>query len=361
LSSRFEDRTRPVREGEELDLEGLRPYLEQLLDEPLAAVEIEQFPGGHSNLTYALRTAATSGDTRELVLRRPPFGSKVKRAHDMGREYRVLSKLGPVKPWAPVPLGFCDDESVIGAEFYVMQRLHGVVLRRSVPDGMQMDEAIAGHLCETLIDTLVELHAVDYRAIGLADLGKPEGYVERQVRGWIKRYGDARTDQVEAMDAAAHWLEENMPASGAGTIIHNDYKFDNVVYDSERFERIVGVLDWEMATLGDPLMDLGTTLCYWVEPRDADGLKNLAFAPTTLPGMWTRAQLAQRYAEKSGRDLDDIVFYYVFGLYKTAVVLQQIYFRYQQGLTKDPRFAALNLGVGLLAERAVQAIDERAL
>jgi aminoglycoside phosphotransferase (APT) family kinase protein len=356
VSSRFEDRTRPVREGEELDVQRLRPYLESVLGEPVPSIEVEQFPGGHSNLTYALRLGQ-----RELVLRRPPFGSKVKRAHDMGREYRVLSKLGPVKPWAPTPLAFCEDEAVLGAEFYLMERLHGVVLRRGVPDGMPMNAALATRLCETLIDTLVELHAVDYREVGLAELGKPDGYVQRQVGGWIKRYGDARTEQVEAMDTAAGWLQKHMPPAGPGTIIHNDYKFDNVVYESERFERIIGVLDWEMATLGDPLMDLGTTLCYWVEPRDAAGLKNLAFAPTTLPGMLSRSELAQRYADKSGRDLGDIVFYYVFGLYKTAVVLQQIYYRYHQGLTQDPRFASLNLGVGLLADRAVQALDEQAL
>lgn len=355
LVSGYQDRARATREGEELPLEPLRAYLAELLGgaEELA---IEQFPGGHSNLTYLLRYGK-----RELVLRRPPFGSKVKRAHDMGREFRFLSKLGPAKPWAPTPLGFCDDPAVIGAEFYLLERLRGVILRRGVPAGLTVDEPMARRLSETLLDVLIELHDVDYEAIGLGDLGRPNGFVERQVRGWTRRYDDARTEDIPEMPSVAKWLAANLPKSQTATIIHNDYKFDNVMYDSERFERIIGVLDWEMTTLGDPLIDLGTSLCYWVEKADGPALQNLSFAPTMLPGMATRSELAERYASITGRDLSDIVFYYSFGLFKTAVVLQQIYYRYHQGLTKDPRFAALNLGVRLLAEKAAEHIERRSL
>jgi aminoglycoside phosphotransferase (APT) family kinase protein len=321
--------------------------LDSRLGVPLADLEVQQFPGGYSNLTYLLR----SGD-REWVLRRPPFGSKVKRAHDMGREHLILSKLARHCRWAPKPLTFCDDTSIIGAEFYVMERIRGVILRKTLPAGLTIDTATAGRLCETLLDALVELHRLDVREVGLTGLGKPDGYVTRQVEGWAKRYADAKTDDIAAMPRVADWLAANIPSSPTACIIHNDYKFDNVVYDSECFERIVGILDWEMTTIGDPLMDLGTALCYWVQANDPPGLQNLAFGPTTLPGMLTREQLTLRYADATGIDVSDIVFYYVFGLFKTAVVCQQIYYRFKQGLTKDARFAGLIEGVRLMADKA---------
>lgn len=351
----FEDASKPVREGEALDVARLAAFLERELGE-LGPLTVEQFPGGHSNLTYLLRAGE-----RELVLRRPPFGSKVKRAHDMGREHRVLDKLSQHKSWAPKPLLFCDDHDVIGADFYVMERIHGVILRRRVPEGLVIDEATAGRLSRTLLDTMVELHALDYEAIGLGDLGKPEGFVERQVTGWTKRYADAKTEDIPQMPKVAAWLSENMPPSLSPTIIHNDYKFDNVMYESTAFERIVGVLDWEMATIGDPLMDLGTTLCYWVEDADPPPVKAFGFGPTSRPGMLTRAELAARYAEATGRDISNIVFYFTFGLFKTAVVLQQIYYRYEQGLTTDARFAMMIEGVRLLALMADRAVTTQSL
>jgi aminoglycoside phosphotransferase (APT) family kinase protein len=348
-----QDKPRKVRDGEQLDLEKLAPYLAEHLGVAVDDLAVEQFPGGHSNLTYLITVGG-----REYVMRRPPFGSKVKKAHDMGREHRVLSKLSAVRDWAPKPVLRCEDAGIIGADFYLMERMRGVILRRSVPEGVTVDETVAARLCETLLDTLVDLHSLDPAELGLAELGRPEGYVERQVSGWAKRYEGSKTDDIAAIPAVATWLREHMPTSPPACIIHNDYKFDNVVYDSVAFERIVGVLDWEMATLGDPLMDLGTTLCYWVEDGDADGLKNLSFAPTMLPGMYSRRQLAERYAERTGRDLSQILFYFVFGLFKTAVVLQQIYYRYAQGLTTDARFAGLIHGVRLLAEAAQAAIDK---
>ncbi len=357
----FEDRSKPVRKGEELDGQKLRPYLEEALAEPISALTVTQFRGGYSNLTYLLRWPRPDGSERSVVLRRPPFGSKVKRAHDMAREHRILSQLSPHLTWVPKPLAFCQDHDVLGADFYVMERIAGVILRREVPQGVPLDEAMARRMCETLLDTLIELHALDYDAIGLGDLGKPEGYVERQIRGWIKRYGDAQTDPIEQLPAVADWLVANLPSSGPATILHNDHKFDNVIWDSERFERVIGVLDWEMATLGDPLMDLGTTLCYWIEARDHAGLQNMSFGPTHLPGMLTRRQLCDRYGERTGRDVSNIVFYYVYGLYKTAVVVQQIYYRFKHGLTQDPRFAGLIFAVRLLGERAAETIEVQEL
>jgi aminoglycoside phosphotransferase (APT) family kinase protein len=348
------DRARQVRAGEELDLKSLGSWLRARLAELSGSDElvIEQFPSGHSNLTYLMR----AGD-REYVLRRPPFGSKVKSAHDMGREFLVLSKLHAMYPVAPEPLLYCEDESVIGAKFYVMRRIRGIILRRTLPAGLSLDEAAIRSLHEGFLDNLAALHSLDYHAAGLGDLGKPQGYVKRQVEGWTKRYADSQTDAIECVHQVADWLKEHQPAESGASLIHNDYKLDNVVLDPMKPTRIIGVLDWEMATVGDPLMDLGTTLSYWVEERDSDAMKFLGWGPTHEPGSLTRRELAARYAEKTSRDVSQMLFYYSFGLFKTAVVAQQIYYRYKQGLTKDERFAPLIVGVELLCTRAREAID----
>jgi aminoglycoside phosphotransferase (APT) family kinase protein len=348
------DEARQVRAGEELDVESLGSWLRARLPElqDSAELAIEQFPSGHSNLTYLMR----SGD-REYVLRRPPFGSKVKSAHDMGREFLVLSKLHAVFPIAPEPLLYCEDEGVIGAKFYVMRRIRGIILRRSLPQGLSLDEAAIRTLHEAFLDNLARLHSLDYRAAGLGDLGKPQGYVKRQVEGWTKRYADSQTDAIECVHQVADWLKEHQPSESGATLIHNDYKLDNVVLDPAEPTRIIGVLDWEMATVGDPLMDLGTTLSYWVEEHDSEAMKFLGWGPTHVPGSLTRRELAARYAEKTGRDVSKVLFHYSFGLFKTAVVAQQIYYRYKLGLTKDERFAPLIVGVELLCTRAREAID----
>jgi aminoglycoside phosphotransferase (APT) family kinase protein len=356
--------TRQVRLGEELDAVPLEAWLrERLPDLPSEPLEIEQFPGGHSNLTYLLRF----GD-REMVLRRPPFGSKVKTAHDMGREYRVLSHLQGHYPKAPSTLACSDGPEVIGAPFYVMERVRGVIFRdqRSGTEGMR-------RLSEELVDGLAELHAVNYQEAGLADFGRPEGYVERQVNGWRKRWEGSRTDDVPDIERAAAWLSDygvgtpSPPARGRGpgrgglgstaVLVHNDYKYDNVVFAPD-LSRIVAVLDWEMSTIGDPLLDLGTTLGYWVDPDDDPVLRMLPSGPTTVPGNLSRIEVVQHYAATTGRDVSDIVFAYVFGLFKIAVIAQQIYFRFQQGLTKDPRFAAMITSVRLLGRTAVSALDK---
>jgi aminoglycoside phosphotransferase (APT) family kinase protein len=346
------DKTRSVRKGEELNLATLEPYLRQHLDAPAAPLEIDQFPSGHSNLTYCLRF----GDL-ELVLRRPPFGSKVKSAHDMGREYKVLSHLHHAYAPAPEPLVYCEDESILGAPFYVMRRIRGVIIRRDPPEGLELTPDLARRLSESFLDNQAALHRLDYNAIGLADLGKPQGYIERQVTGWIKRYQGSQTDEIAEVQPVAKWLTEQMPPESRAALIHNDYKYDNVILDAQDLTRIVGVLDWEMATLGDPLMDLGTTLCYWIDPDDPDDLQLIRWAPTTLPGTLNRKQLAERYAQQTGADVSNIVYYYVFAMFKTAVVAQQIYYRYQQGLTQDQRFAFFIEATKIMMRAALRSIE----
>jgi aminoglycoside phosphotransferase (APT) family kinase protein len=339
-----------VRPGEELDLARLAACLRERLglDGPLS---VRQFGRGHSNLTYLL----TAGD-QELVLRRPPFGSKVKSAHDMGREFRVLSRLSRVYPKAPRPLLHVEDEAVLGAPFYLMERLQGIILRKELPPGLQPSPADIRKLHTNLIDALAELHRLDLEGSGLAELGKPEGYIERQVTGWSKRYEGAKTDEIEAAPRVASWLASHLPREAPGALIHNDFKLDNVVLDPADPTRIIGVLDWEMSTLGDPRMDLGTTLSYWVNEADDEELQFTRWGPTAVPGALTRGELAQRYGEQTGADLSEVVFFYAFGLFKTAVVLQQIYDRYKRGLTRDERFAPLILGVHVLMNAADRAI-----
>ncbi len=346
-----DDETDPVRPGEELPPATLADYLRRTLNVtgPLA---VEQFPHGHSNLTYLLRL----GDA-ELVLRRGPFGNQVKSAHDMGREYRVLSRLSAVYPPAPKPLAYCDDPAVLGAPFYVMERRRGLILRAQLPPGLAIDPPTARRLSTALIDNLADLHALDFRAAGLGDLGRPDGYVARQVSGWAERYARAKTDDVPAVDRVAAWLAGHLPAESGVALIHNDYKYDNLVLDPADPTRVVAVLDWEMATVGDPLMDLGTTLAYWVQADDPPALRRQAMGPTALPGSLTRRELADRYAARTGRDVAGVVFYYAYGLFKVAVIVQQIYARYVRGHTADGRFARLNGLVAVLAEQADRAVD----
>jgi aminoglycoside phosphotransferase (APT) family kinase protein len=346
------DGTAPVRPGEELPVGPLEAYLKRHLPDLDGSLTVEQFPHGHSNLTYLLRLGPT-----ELVLRRPPFGNQVKTAHDMGREYRVLSRLNAVFPAAPRAHLYCEDESVLGAPFYVMERRRGVVLRKALPPTLVIDPATARRLGLCLIDTLAELHSLDFQAAGLGDLGKPQGYVARQVTGWSNRYTQARTDDLPALDRVARWLGEHLPPESGTALLHNDFKYDNLVLAPDDLTCIVAVLDWEMATVGDPLMDLGSSLGYWIEARDPEPLRRAAFGPTTLPGSLTRRELVERYQEKTGRAVPDALFYYCYGLFKLAVIVQQIYARYVRGHTRDPRFARLNEVVEVLSLQAGRAIQ----
>jgi aminoglycoside phosphotransferase (APT) family kinase protein len=330
------DHPTSIRPGEELDLARLEPYLRLHFPEDEGAVQVLQYPSGHSNLTYSLSLGA-----RELVLRRPPFGSKVKSAHDMSREFRVLSKLHSVYAPAPEVLLYCDDESIIGAPFYVMKPIHGIILRRQLPHGLDLPAEKAGRLSESFVDNLIRLHRVDYAAAGLADLGKPEGYLERQVRGWTERYHGSKTHDYPEVEKIAGWMQQHMPSTSGVSLIHNDYKYDNVVLDSNDITAIVGVLDWEMCTIGDPLTDLGTTLAYWVDAADPEELQTIRWGPTNVPGSLTRAEIVHEYARKTGIDASQIDFYLAFARFKLAVIVQQIYYRYHQGLTKDERFATM--------------------
>jgi aminoglycoside phosphotransferase (APT) family kinase protein len=346
------DSPRTVRDGEQLDEARLLAYLRERvpgLDGPL---EVEQFPAGFSNLTYVVRVGG-----REFVLRRPPFGTKVRTAHDMGREFLILSRLRPVYAKVPRPLLYCDDSSVLGAPFYLMERVRGRILRGGTPESQRLSPEVMRRLSESFVETLVEIHGVDYLSAGLGDLGRPDGYVARQIEGWTKRYHDARTDDVPQVEQTARWLAANAPPDAGAALIHNDFKFDNVMLAPTDPTRVVAVLDWEMATVGDPLMDLGTTLSYWVDPEDPEEWRRCGFGPTTLAGTFSRSELLDYYARLSGRDIVEPVFYFAYGLLKVAGIVQQIYFRYRQGFTTDARFADLGLLVracGLLAQRAIE-------
>jgi aminoglycoside phosphotransferase (APT) family kinase protein len=352
----FRDKPCSVRPGEELDTLALEPFLRSHFPSEAERFSFKQFPSGHSNLTYSIWLG-----NRRMVLRRPPFGSKVKSAHDMGREFRVLSKLHDAYPPAPKMLLYCDDESVLGAPFYVMEPISGVILRKDPPPGLAFPPTTARRVCESFLDNLACLHGLDYSKIGLADVGKPQGYLERQVRGWIERYHGSKTHDIPEVEKLSQWMHQNLPTEDDATLIHNDYKFDNVVLDPDDLAHIIGVLDWEMCTIGDPLSDLGTTLAYWVDQNDPEELQRLRWGPTTYPGSLTREDLAQRYGRATGRDVSNMVFYLVFARFKLAVIVQQIYYRYHMGLTKDARFAAMPEMVQSLLKAAWHAAQSRAI
>lgn len=362
------DAAKPPRDGEALDEEKLIAWLRGLDGDVASfdALSVKQYPSGHSNLTYEL--TLTAGDTtRALVLRRPPFGNKVKSAHDMGREFRILAAIHGALPKAPKPVAHCDDESVLGAPFYVMEKLTGVILRRKLPAGLTLGAAELGALGHAFVDTLAEIHEVDYTAVGLDTLGKPEGYVERQVSGWSKRYEDAKTDDIPAMIELATWLRASMPKESGAGLIHNDFKYDNLVLAPEGLgqggsARVIGVLDWEMSTIGDPLMDLGTALAYWVEAGDPAPFQTYTFGPTNLPGGPTRRDVLALYdARRPGVVPDDMRFYYAFAIFKNAVVAQQIYRRFKLGLTSDERFGAMIFAVQMLASMGLETTLGRGL
>ena len=311
------------------------PYLSEKLDLTPSQITIEKFEGGFSNLTYQIKT-----DQGDFVMRRPPLGLKISKAHDMVREFRILEgleKAGYSK--IPKPILCCEDESIIGAPFFIMQKVEGLILRNKIPEGKRLSEEFFNRLSKNSIDVLLELHQLELSKSGLDQLGKPEGYVERQVIGWSERYFNSQTEEIPEMNAISEWLKTNLPTQQNIGFIHNDFKYDNLVLGGPEDPSIRAVLDWEMATVGDPLMDLGTTLAYWAEEADPEILKmfNLSY-PT---GNFTKAEVIAYYASKSNLNLDHILFYYVFGVFKVGVIAQQIYKRFQMGFAKDPRFSAL--------------------
>jgi aminoglycoside phosphotransferase (APT) family kinase protein len=327
-----------VRPGEELDLAALSAWLK-------TPVEVAQFPNGHSNLVYLIR----AGD-REYVLRRPPLGPVPPKAHDMAREYRVLKAVHPHFPEAPRVLGLCEDPSIIGSPFFLMERRYGVVARNEIPPVEWASIADYPRLVsEAFIDCLVRLHAVDISTAEIGALGKPEGFVERQVRGWAERWQRAKTTEIPEMDRVIEWLRDRLPPALAPTLVHNDFKLDNVMLRATA-DRVEAVLDWEMTTLGDPLADLGLSLCYWTNPATSAIL-------TTQPGWYTRDQFVQRYAQRTARDMTHLGYHEVLGIFKLAVILQQIYYRFHRGQTNDERFRNFDARVRSLVERAAEMVN----
>ncbi|MBU1170707.1 MAG: phosphotransferase family protein [Proteobacteria bacterium] len=351
------DKPKDIRQGEELEPKILEAYLKDTIDGLSGSLEIQQFPSGFSNLTYLIKVGET-----EMVLRRPPVGANIKSAHDMGREFKILSALRPVYPYCPKPLSYTEDPGIMGCPFYVMERIPGIILRKNIPKGMDMPADSMKKLCEKLLDVQVELHSIDVKAVGLENLGKPAGFVKRQVEGWSGRYRKAKTPDAPDYETVMNWLAEKMqPDTEHPTIVHNDYKLDNVVLDPRDPMNIIGVLDWEMATYGDPLLDLGNSLAYWVEKNDSDEAKIMRMMPTHIDGALTRKELIARYGEKTGRDMKAMDFYYCFGVFRLAVIAQQIYKRYYEGITKDERFALLIGAVQILEKTALNVINQSKL
>jgi aminoglycoside phosphotransferase (APT) family kinase protein len=353
------DKTKPIREGEEFDVKKVEAFLKDAIPGLQGELTVAQFPGGYSNLTYLV----TVGE-REFVFRRPPFGRKAKSAHDMGREYRILKALKPVFPYCPAPILYTEDESVIGCPFFVMERLKGVLLRRDLPPGLTYTPEQTWQLCENVLDVHVALHKVDYIRAGLENFGKPVGYVKRQVEGWSERYRQARTPDAPVYEDVMDWLTKTMPGdSGIVSVIHNDYRFDNVVLAPDDPPlKVLGILDWEMATIGDPLMDLGGTLAYWIDHDDPPDRHAVSLVPTNkMEGAMTRKELVARYADKMGISIEHIDFYHVFGLFRLSVIAQQIYYRFYHGQTKDERFKLMIIANGVLEATAKRIIAESKL
>ena len=345
--------TAPIRPGEDLNWSALESYLRENLPArvegetfaPASSLRVEQFPGGHSNLTYCLEFGG-----REFVMRRPPFGPVAPTAHDMPREYRLLAAIHPHFPLAPRPYLLCEDTEVIGAPFYLMERRQGIVVRQQIPPEIGEDLGLRYRLSESMVDTLADLHAVDIAATGLIAIGKPAGFVKRQVEGWAGRWERAKTSELREMAEVAQWLIARLPADPERpTLVHNDYKLDNVMLDPADPTRLVAILDWEMCTVGDPLIDLGLLLCYWPQADDPEIFAGSLRSVTMLPGWMKRDEIVQRYAVRSGRDLGQITYYHVFAIFKLAVVIQQIYYRYHVGQTRDQRFADFETRVKALA------------
>ena len=344
------DRPRDVRPGDELDLDAFSAWLREALGVTERPV-VHQYPSGFSNLTYLLDLGH-----REVVLRRPPHGAHVRGGHDMGREHGLLEALAGRFP-VPEPLGYEPTGDVLGAPFYVMEHVPGVILRTTTPPGGRPDAGTVRRVADALVETFAALHAVDVGGAGLGDLGQPEGYVGRQVAGWERRYQAAATDVLPDLEKAFAWMHAHQPAESDATLIHNDYKYDNLVLDPGDLTDVRAVLDWELATVGDPLMDLGSTLGYWVEATDRPALKAMALSPTWWPGNPTRAELVEAYEARTGREVGHAVFYAVYGFVKLAVIAQQIYRRWTLGTATDPRFEGLIHTVRACGETAAQAVE----
>jgi len=342
----------PVPADEQFDYQAMQTYLRTHVPQAEGALEVRQFGGGHANLTYLLRVGE-----QEWVMRRPPLGPTLPTAHDMRREFRVLSALATTDVPVPRPVVLCEDLSVIGAPFYLMERRRGTVIRDAIPPEIGDDLDKRRQASEAAVDTLAALHAVDWQAVGLQDFGRPAGYLERQLRRWAEQWERAKTRPVPALDGVLEWLRQHLPVSPRSSIVHGDYKLDNLMLDAARPTRIVAILDWEMCTVGDPLIDLGLLLCYWPEGGDDELFADSLRSVTMLPGWMRRAEIVERYAARSGRDLSGIGYYHTFAVFKLAVVIQQIFYRYHVGQTHDERFASFDQRVEALARTAHSMIQ----
>jgi aminoglycoside phosphotransferase (APT) family kinase protein len=327
----------PMRPDERLDVAKVAAFLADKL--PVAGTpEILQFEGGKANLTYLLRYRSAGQGEQEFVLRRPPLGPVAPSAHDMGREYKVLSVLYQAFPYAPRAYLYSEDASIVGAPFLVMERRTGIVIRQQMPARFLGQPQLMRRMSETVVDVLADLHAVDPKAVGLETLGRPEGFMARQVKGWGGRWEAAKTVDVPLFYQTWDWLNAHLPPAPRTSLVHNDYKLDNMMVAAEDPARCIAVFDWDMCTVGDPLADLGTLLGYWTEPSDSPDRTAFAVMPTTLPGWYTRREVVERYAARSGTDVSHMRFYETFAMWKTAVVIQQIYVRFHRGQTQDTRF-----------------------
>lgn len=350
-----------MRSGEEINSADLRVYLNEALDERFSTISVKQFPAGASNLTYSVEL-----DNREFVLRRPPFGNRVKSAHNMFREFSFLSKLSPVYSYAPKPIIFCKNKAIIGSEFYLMEKKSGVIIRGDLTNcfpseaNYQIENSMdfRTRICESFIGNLAKLHSLDINKSGLSEFGNPAGYTKRQVDGWNERYFHAKTDEHIELEAVATWLSENLPNEESISIVHNDYKFDNVMFDPLDPTRITAVLDWEMATIGSPLLDFGTTLAYWISADQGIDLLAMPFNPRILMTNVSRNELASIYSSLRPQTPSNLVYYYAFGLFKVATIAQQIYYRYLNGFTKDKRFANFNHFVAKFGMLAIDSIEK---
>lgn len=348
------DKANKVRPGEELDVAKVDAWLKANLEDLQGTPEVTQYSGGASNWTYCL-----TYENREIILRRAPAGTKAKGAHDMGREYRLQKALKPVYHYVPQMLGYCEDESVIGTNFYVMEKLTGIIPRKNLPRALSLDSSTTSAMCKNVLDCMIELHKVDYQAADLAHLGKGAGYTQRQIEGWCHRFKKAKTWNVPSGKFVMNWLHNNMPATEQICITHNDFRFDNVVLDEKDPTRILGVLDWELATLGDPLMDLGNTLAYWVQEDDDFLAQQTRRQPTHLPGMLSRDEVVAYYCQQMDIEIEDFTFYEVYGLFRLAGIVQQIYYRYHHKQTRNPAYKQFWVFVHYLLWRCKKAIKRQ--
>ena len=351
---------RAVRDEDAFDVDAVARWLRSNAADPAGldeAPEVHQFSGGASNLTYLLRYPS-----RDLILRRAPGGTKAKGAHDMRREFVIQSALAPVFAYVAPMVAFCDDDALTGGDFYVMDRIPGVIPRSEWPGDVPLSAEQARELCLHAVDVLAELHGVDVEATGLADLGKGHGYVRRQVDGWSTRYRNARTEDVPDLEDVMAWLGAHQPDDVATCVIHNDFKLDNLVLDADDVTRVVGVLDWEMATLGDPLMDLAGSMAYWVQADDPEDFQMIRRVPTHLPGMLTRDEFVAAYGERTGRTVtpEQWRFYEVFGLFRLAVIAQQIYYRWFHGQTSNELYAMFGPAVQIVGRRLAGLVQDEA-